>query len=70
MQTRYSYLTDAELLRMLDHKRTQSPVIDELCNRLDKRSALSAGTNNHEHTEGETRCPVCEAVLPKEQAHD
>lgn len=68
MQTKYSHLTEDELLRLVDHKRTQSPIIDELCNRLDKRSALSAGFPAQVDTGH--KCPVCEAQLPKEQGND
>lgn len=55
--TRYSNLTDDELLSRIDETRQQSPIIDELANRLERK----------ERTDSETRtrieCPVCEALL-------
>ena len=54
--TRYSHLTDDELLRMVD-ARPKSPLIEELATRLEKTvKAEKFGTWTHD-------CPVCEAAL-------
>lgn len=55
--TKYSNLTDEELLRYVDDARPKSPLIEELATRLEKtvRSEKS-GTWTHD-------CPVCEAPL-------
>lgn len=63
MRTKYSYMTDAELLRLFDHKRTQSPIIDELCNRIHRSTALSTGGMFGQVIPEAHKCPVCEATL-------
>ena len=50
-------LTDEELLRMLHEKRAASPVVSELCRRLE--TALEGG----EEVGGPCECPVCLAEL-------
>ena len=55
--TKYSHLTDDELLRMVDDARPKSPLIEELATRLEKTvKAEKSGTWAHD-------CPVCEAAL-------
>lgn len=46
----FGHLTDGELLRQLEVARVHSPVIDELCKRLDGQSGV---------LRGEQECPVC-----------
>lgn len=55
--TKYSNLTDEELLNKIDDARQHSPIIDELAGRLEKLDR----TNNETNTRVE--CPVCEAKL-------
>jgi hypothetical protein len=54
-----THLANSELLRHLGERRTQSPVIDELCKRLEQavpeRDLADAQSN--------VTCPVCEAAL-------
>lgn len=60
----YRNLSDAELLNQLNDKRYHSPVVDELCKRLE------AKTLNEKMTEGiekscnsKVDCPICLATL-------
>lgn len=53
--TKYSHLTDDELLRMVDDARSKSPMIEELATRFEKTvKAEKSWTHD---------CPVCEAAL-------
>lgn len=49
MLTKYETMPTQDLLRQLEDKREFSPIIDELCNRLEKPY--------------KEICPVCEANL-------
>jgi hypothetical protein len=55
--TKYSNLTDGELLIKIDDARQHSPIIDELAGRFEKLDR----TNNE--TNVQVECPVCEAKL-------
>jgi hypothetical protein len=58
-QTSYSHYSNEELLRYVDDKRGHSPIIEELCQRLEKKTLkeeTQAANNNVE-------CPVCESQL-------
>lgn len=55
--TRYSNLTDDELLSRIDEARQHSPIIDELASRLEKKERINNQTNTR------VECPVCEAAL-------
>ncbi|HET6893641.1 MAG TPA: hypothetical protein VFH31_21265 [Pyrinomonadaceae bacterium] len=73
---RFSSYTNDELLRMLDEKRTQSPIIDELCHRLEAAFEMNmdlfiedyrpnASTDKEHEVEPEVlklkmQCPCCE----------
>ena len=56
--TSYSNHSDQELLQVLIHKREQSPVIEELCQRLESYMPVS-----QKETNIAVDCPVCEAKL-------
>jgi hypothetical protein len=56
--TKYSNLTDAELLSQVEAARAQSPVIEELAKRLEKQTTGFNGDTGHR-----VECPVCEAPL-------
>lgn len=50
--------TDAELLHHLDDRRAHSPVIDELCKRLEPGAFTEVKQINHQ-----VECPICMAGL-------
>lgn len=50
--TRFSFMSDAEFIAFIKDKRDRSPIIEELCARIEE----SPGFNTSE-------CPVCEADL-------
>lgn len=54
--TKYSHLTDDELLRMVDNAHPKSPMIEELATRLERTKAEESGTWTQD-------CPVCKAAL-------
>lgn len=56
--TSYSNHTDQELLQVLSEKRSHSPIIEELCQRLESYMPFS-----QKETNIATDCPVCEAKL-------
>lgn len=56
MSTKYRYLTDDELVRVLRRQCDASPVIDELCERLAAAGSVSPYAFNSDIT-----CPTCEA---------
>lgn len=58
VHSNYSNYTDNELLQVLSEKRRQSPVIEELCQRLEE---YSPAFDREENVKAE--CPVCEAKL-------
>lgn len=53
--TPYSNLTTKELISLLQIKRGHSPIIEELCSRLEAKDFTP--TNNY------SECPVCDAKL-------
>ncbi len=59
MQTEYRYLTNDELINLLAIRRHLSPIVDELCTRLE------AVPPEPDTNDSVTRvwCPVCEAPL-------
>ena len=50
MVTKYSNYSNADLLQLFEDRRQQSPIIEELCQRLEMLGI---------------ECPVCEADLTK-----
>lgn len=56
--TSYSNHTDQELLQVLSEKRQHSPIIEELCQRLESYMPVS-----QKETNISADCPVCEAKL-------
>lgn len=54
----YTNLTDQELLQVLSEKRMRSPIIEELCQRLE-----TYGPAFQKETNIKIECPVCEAQL-------
>lgn len=61
----YSHLDDLELLSQFDDKAAVSPIIKELCDRLEKHVAPR---DPYKDTDERVECPVCEAKLTVE--HD
>lgn len=59
VHTKFSNYTDSELLSLVDDKRQHSELINELCERLEKRS----GAQVKEDANRRVTCPVCEAAL-------
>lgn len=56
--TVYRNYTDQELLQVLSDKRHHSPVIEELCQRLEEYSPVL-----QKETNIQKECPVCEAKI-------
>ena len=71
--SKYRTYTNQELLTLIDDKRYQSPIIDELCTRLEKNNF-----NDDLYNPGETcesvlesiTCPICEAKITLETDPD
>ena len=62
--TKFSNYTEAELLSLVDEKRSQSALIDELCTRLEKLNGTHVnGTHVSADADHRVECPVCEAAL-------
>ena len=59
VHTTFSNYTDDELLRLVDDKRHRSPLIDELCTRLEARGDVAVQEDANTRVE----CPVCAAPL-------
>ena len=57
--TTFSNYTDDELLRLVVDKRHRSPLIDELCTRLEARGDVAV----QEDANALVECPVCAAPL-------
>ena len=55
--TKFRHLSDSELLRFLDPIKHRSPVILELCNRIEELQLVN------ENSTKPIECPVCLAVL-------
>lgn len=56
--TKYNHLDDDELLNLVDEKRQYSPLIEELCHRLESKNI-----NIPEDHNSRSECPVCEVQL-------
>ena len=71
--SKYRIYTNKELISFIDYKRHQSPIIDELCMRLEKNNF-----NDDLHDPSETcesvlesiTCPICEAKITLETNKD
>ena len=62
--TNYSTLSDKELLSFLDSKRAESPVIQELCSRLEARlDDIDALLCTSGKEDARAVCPICEAKV-------
>jgi hypothetical protein len=57
MITKYAKMPTDEFLQMLTDKRAMSPIIDELCTRLEVEDAIDKETNMR------VSCPACDAPL-------
>ncbi len=58
--TKYRNLSNKELLSWLESKRVSSPIIDELCSRIE---SMPETTNVITNVLAHIECPVCEAKL-------
>lgn len=56
----YSHLTDQELLNHCEDRRHMSPILDELCKRLD---AFVEGESKMVDANHQVECPACAAPL-------
>jgi len=54
----YRALSNEEMLRIIDSRRMQSPLINDLCRRLEKLEDMFVATNPEDG-----QCPVCDASL-------
>ena len=71
--SKYRTYTNQELLILIDHKRHQSPIIDELCLRLEKNNFKDDLYNPSETCESvleSITCPICEAKITLETNKD
>ena len=61
--SRYRFLSDDELLTVIDNRRQHSPLINLLCERLEE--ALKDQVIEYKLTHDDTiiECPVCESKL-------
>ena len=55
----YRHLTNEELLLQLESIKHRSPIINELCERLQQRTLINAKDKPNHNVE----CPVCQAQL-------
>ena len=65
MCTKYRHLTDEEFLNICQEKRHQSPIINELCQRLEEFIYSDQPVTDEINLElkNEHRCPVCETKI-------
>lgn len=65
MTTKYRHLTDEEFLNICQEKRHQSPIINELCQRLEEFICSDQPVTDEINLElkNEHRCPVCETKI-------
>jgi hypothetical protein len=71
--SKYRTYTNQELLTLIDDKRHQSPLINELCLRLEKNNFNDDLYNPSETCESELEsitCPICEAKITLENKPD
>ena len=60
----YRNLTDVELLNQLDSKRHHSPIVNELCNRLEAKNLNEKMIESIEKSDNsKVDCPICLASL-------
>lgn len=50
--TRFSFMNDKEFIAFIKDKRDSSPIIDELCTRMEEQPLFNV-----------SECPVCEATF-------
>lgn len=60
VHTQFGNLSTAELLRQVDSLRHRSPVIEELCQRIEREESTPPAQGK---MEGSMPCPVCMAQL-------
>ena len=73
LMTKYRTYTNKELITLIDHKRHQSPIIDELCMRLEKNNFnddLYVPSQVVQRTQETLTCPICEAKITLENKPD
>ena len=71
--SKYRMYTNQELLILIDDKRHQSPIINELCLRLEKNNFNDDLYNPSETCESVLEsiiCPICEAKITLEKNTD
>ena len=64
METKHRYLSDEEFLRLCSDKRHQSPIIEELCQRLEEYIGVDKpdpGDKEITIDNVQYKCEVCEA---------
>ena len=68
METRYRHLADEEFLRICSDKRHQSPIIEELCQRLEEYLGVDKPISDEIKLEckNDFNCPICEAKFSVE----
>ena len=68
MCTKYRHLTDEEFLNICQEKRHQSPIIEELCQRLEEYLGRDKPSDGEVKLEckNEFNCQVCEAKFKVE----
>ena len=71
--SKYRIYSNQELLTLIDDKRYQSPIIDELCMRLEKNNFnddLYDPSETCESVLESITCPICEAKITLETNTD
>ncbi len=71
--SKYRTYTNKELISLIDHKRHRSPIIDELCLRLEKNNFNDDLYDPSETCESVLEsiiCPICEAKITLETKSD
>ena len=63
MITKFGFLTDEEILQLCHTKRQQSPLIEELCQRLEFYLEEENDSDDAPSPEDNLFCPVCESKL-------
>ena len=68
METKHRHLTDEEFLRLCSDKRHQSPIIEELCQRLEEYLGCDKPSDREIELrcKNEFTCQVCEAKFKVE----
>ena len=60
-RTQHARLTDEELLKLADSSRTEEPLVEELCQRLERYADWAASLSAIEATRH--ACPECSTTL-------